>query len=60
LGYRTIAEFVESHELNEQLVKLGVDYSQGYFIGKPSPADQVWNSERTADVLSLRPQVKQH
>ena len=32
---QTIAEFVENEEIYNTLCKLGVDYSQGYFFGKP-------------------------
>jgi len=34
---RTVAEFVESRESLDLLRKFGVDYAQGYFIGRPSP-----------------------
>lgn len=54
LGHLTIAEFVENKALNDELLTLGVDYSQGYYIGKPVPAEQVWSTQRTAQVLSLR------
>ena len=37
LGIRTIAEFVENDAIMEQLRTLGVDYAQGYGIGKPEP-----------------------
>lgn len=37
MGKRTIAEFVESQEILEALRELGVDYAQGYAIGKPEP-----------------------
>ncbi len=37
LGVRTIAEFVENDEIFSLLKKLGVDYAQGYLIGKPGP-----------------------
>ena len=33
----TIAEFVESEAIKERLIKLGVDYAQGFAIGKPIP-----------------------
>ena len=36
-GKKTIAEYVESREIIQQLVDIGVDYMQGYAIGKPSP-----------------------
>jgi EAL domain-containing protein (putative c-di-GMP-specific phosphodiesterase class I) len=32
---QTVAEFVESKEIFEYLKDLGVDYSQGYYFGKP-------------------------
>ncbi|MCV6624785.1 MAG: EAL domain-containing protein [Cellvibrionaceae bacterium] len=38
LGKKTIAEFVEDQASLELIAKLGVDYAQGYHIGKPSPA----------------------
>lgn len=37
LGIRTIAEFVETKAIRDQLYRLGVDYAQGYGIGKPEP-----------------------
>ncbi|WP_377776233.1 putative bifunctional diguanylate cyclase/phosphodiesterase [Corallincola platygyrae] len=36
-GYQTIAEYVENAALYEVLKELGIDYGQGYFIGKPGP-----------------------
>lgn len=35
-GIKTIAEHVESEEVSEIVKNLGVDYSQGYYLGKPS------------------------
>ncbi|MBI5561907.1 MAG: EAL domain-containing protein [Deltaproteobacteria bacterium] len=37
LGIKTIAEFVEEEETVKLLKKFGVDYAQGYLIGKPMP-----------------------
>lgn len=37
LGIETIAEFVDSQQTLRILQDLGVDYAQGYLIGKPSP-----------------------
>lgn len=37
MGIKTIAEFVENEETIPILKEYGVDYAQGYFIGKPSP-----------------------
>lgn len=36
MGIRTIAEGVETNEQLEQLTRLGVDYAQGYLLGRPS------------------------
>jgi len=35
LGIKTIAEFVHSKEVYEKVKAIGVDYSQGYYLGKP-------------------------
>ncbi len=37
LGTETIVEFVHSQEVYDEVVALGADYSQGYFIGRPEP-----------------------
>ena len=37
LGIKTVAEFVEEEETLKLLRDLGVDYAQGYLIGKPGP-----------------------
>lgn len=34
-GVLTIAEFVSSKEIYEKVSELGIDYSQGYYFGKP-------------------------
>ena len=35
LGIKTIAEFVESKEIDDKVKSMGIDYSQGYYISKP-------------------------
>ena len=37
MGLRTIAEYVESDQILEQLIDMGVDYAQGFGIVRPSP-----------------------
>jgi diguanylate cyclase (GGDEF)-like protein/PAS domain S-box-containing protein len=37
IGMQTIAEFVENESILSYLNELGIDYAQGYAIGKPSP-----------------------
>jgi diguanylate cyclase (GGDEF)-like protein/PAS domain S-box-containing protein len=38
MGMRTIAEFVENEQVYERVRSLGVDYVQGYYLGKPQSA----------------------
>lgn len=47
LGIRTVAEFVEDEGTVAVLRELGVDYLQGYHIGKPRPLEHVF-AERPA------------
>jgi len=37
MGKQTVAEFVENEPILEKLRQMGVDYAQGYFIGRPLP-----------------------
>ena len=39
MGMETIAEFVENDQILRCLEEIGVDYAQGYGIGKPEPLD---------------------
>lgn len=36
LGITTVAEFVEDEEVYRRIKELGIDYAQGYYIGRPS------------------------
>jgi EAL domain-containing protein (putative c-di-GMP-specific phosphodiesterase class I) len=36
-----VAEYVETEEQKEKLLALGVDYLQGYLIGKPRPLSEL-------------------
>ena len=40
MGIRTIAEFVETRETLHALAELGVDYAQGWALGKPKPLQE--------------------
>jgi len=44
MGKRTIAEFVDGAETLSTLKKIGVDYAQGYYLGKPAPIES-WPGE---------------
>ncbi len=39
MGIKTIAEYVESQTVIDKLKELGVDYAQGYYLGKPQPCN---------------------
>lgn len=41
MGLETIAESVESGEVADKLRDIGVDYAQGYALGKPVPIDTI-------------------
>lgn len=38
LGKKVIAEYVENKSVLDMLVEFGVDYVQGYYIGRPAPS----------------------
>jgi len=40
-GLRTIAEFVESDDTVAKLRGIGIDYAQGFGIGRPAPIAQL-------------------
>ncbi|MEH6575877.1 MAG: EAL domain-containing protein [Amphritea sp.] len=41
MGKTTIAEFVENEAVLNALKEIGVDYAQGYGLGRPKPLDQL-------------------
>ena len=41
MGMQTIAEFVENDEIKDMLREIGVNYAQGYAIGKPMLFDEL-------------------
>jgi EAL domain-containing protein (putative c-di-GMP-specific phosphodiesterase class I) len=43
MGKKTIAEFVENEAILEKLREIGVDYAQGYGIGRPMPLTEMLN-----------------
>ncbi|WNO08401.1 EAL domain-containing protein [Teredinibacter sp. KSP-S5-2] len=42
LGKKAVAEFVENEEIFDILKEMGVDYVQGYHIGKPMPVEKIF------------------
>ena len=41
MGMKTIAEYVESEAIFNCLHEIGVDYAQGYWVGKPKGLSKV-------------------
>ncbi len=37
LGIKTVAEYVEDEEIYTMIQECGIDYAQGYYVGKPQP-----------------------
>jgi diguanylate cyclase (GGDEF)-like protein/PAS domain S-box-containing protein len=51
MGMQTIAEFVENDAIIDMLKEIGVNYGQGYGIGKPQPFDELLsNSDNVCDL----------
>jgi len=47
MGLKTVAEFVESQPVLDELAKIKVDYAQGYHIAKPCHIDEALELQRT-------------
>ena len=41
MGMKTIAEFVENDDITSMLKSIGVNYGQGYGLGKPEPLEDL-------------------
>ncbi|BCV35175.1 EAL domain-containing protein [Shewanella indica] len=46
MGIETVAEFVENQEIVDKLLEIGVDYAQGYAIGRPKPLEQFYQWQK--------------
>lgn len=54
MGKHTVAEFVENTQIIDKLIELGVNYAQGYIIGRPKPLAELveeLQQERTLEHL---------
>jgi diguanylate cyclase (GGDEF)-like protein len=45
MGMETVAEYVETPEICMRLIELGVQFGQGYAIGRPRPLDRILHPE---------------
>ncbi len=50
MGMQTIAEFVENDEIKTMLTAIGVDYAQGYGIGRPQPFEDLFGGVLAKDI----------
>lgn len=58
MGIKTIAEFVENEEILSILAEIGVDYAQGYGIGKPELCEKHSLSIVASDCLVISSDVE--
>jgi len=43
MGKKTIAEFVENERILSKLLEVGIDYAQGFHVGRPRSLDELWD-----------------
>ncbi|WP_163577792.1 putative bifunctional diguanylate cyclase/phosphodiesterase [Halomonas faecis] len=53
LGVSTIAEFIEDEAVFEAVRELGIDYGQGYYLGRPAPNFVMASQSTTQGLPSL-------
>ena len=52
LGIKTIAECADSEVTIQTLKILGVDYAQGFYLGKPEPLDEIAGADTQSPAYS--------
>ncbi|RUM59356.1 MAG: hypothetical protein DSY53_03020 [Persephonella sp.] len=50
LDIKTVAEFVSSEEIFEEVVKLDIDYAQGFYIDKPKFIEEILEEEKIPEI----------
>ena len=53
MGKKTVAEFVENEAILKQLGEIGVDFAQGWAIGKPSPLENLDQQIKVLDTKAI-------
>jgi diguanylate cyclase (GGDEF)-like protein len=54
MGMETVAEFVETDDLRMRMAALGVDYGQGFAIGRPQPLSEVLSDLALYEVMAAQ------
>ena len=54
MGMETVAEFVETDELRLRMAALGVDFGQGFAIGRPVPLTEVLGDLALYEVMAAQ------
>jgi len=54
MGMETVAEYVETDELRSRMAGLGVDYGQGFAIGRPVPLTEVLGDLALYEVMAAQ------
>lgn len=49
MGIETVAEYVESETLFNRVKKMKIEFSQGYYIGKPKPVTREYETDAEAE-----------
>ena len=55
MGITTVAEFIETDEMRIRRTQLGVDYGQGFAIGKPLPLEEVLQELSLYELVAADP-----
>lgn len=50
MGLKTVAEYVENHDILERVKAIGIDYAQGYGLHTPAPFDEFISLPRPANL----------
>ncbi len=60
IGIKTIAEFVSSEEIVTLLQTIGVDYGQGYHLGKPAPLTNLLEEKNVSEAAEANSSEKRY
>ena len=53
MGMETVAEYVETDDLRTRMASLGVDFGQGFAIGRPVPLEEILGDLALYDMMAV-------